>query len=825
MKQNIFVFLVILSSIVYGQKLQYSIFDGGKISSTRKIILLNEGWNYIKDESTEKVRVPFWLEDEKVTLTRSFPLVVDSGIHVYLLHFEGIKGLLEVYFNDERIPFDPAEIEQFVFRIPTLIVRENSNNSIKIILSKRSLIKEQNTLISKLELPERKAGIYKDIYFEILSHTAITNVSLYPTLNPNLNEGLIKLKLEIALPENYKRNTEKNYQLKVLVKDKNSQTVVSEQTFDVFLSSSLNQFANSLTIKNPGLWDLNNPFIYEVQLQLLENNQIIDESFSNVSFRRLEISGSKFLLNNNPIILRGITYFESNGKKNSFFTLEDYSKDIELVKELNANAIYLKNSLPSEELLNLCEENGILVFVDLDSKIYPEDYSPRLSKEFDLKLNYLLNKYSNFGCLAGINIGILKNKSLNKLQKSLVNKLKDQNQNILIFAETDGLNLVENFELDFIAVNLLHQPIKSIQDFISKIDKEKFTFSYLVGYQHDNDANDGYSNPHSTQAQAKYLSDILKNLIEREVSVFVHTLADYRLSYHSILSGTIDNTLCKYGLVNEYRDRRKLSFNTVRSYYTNSKLPLIMQGSFEDKANIIFVITGLLFLAISIIIINSTHRLKESVPRSILKTYNFFSDIRDGWFISSFHSVLLAIVIALALALNYSTILHYWRSSIEFEKFIALLNSNLIFEFFSYISWRPISSILYLFIINLVVVVILTSFIKLTNYLVRNKVFINQIFLLTVWSAIPFLILIPVGMVSYKVFTMEKFQELIYLIVLVFHIWVITRLLKGISIVFDVSKSKVYLFAIFFILISIAGYVLYLQFYFSSINYLMYLFG
>lgn len=816
---------MILSSFIYGQKLQYSIFDGGKISSTRKIILLNEGWNYTKDETSEKVRVPFWLEEDKVTLTRSFPLNVDSGSHVYLLHFEGVKGLLEVYFNDERIPFDPAEIEQFVFRIPSLIVRENSNNSIKIILSKKSLIKEQNTLISKLELPERKDGIYKDIYFEILPHTAITNVNLYPTINASLNEGQIRLKLEIASPENFKLNNEKSYQLKVYVKDKNSQAIVAEQTFDVFLNSSSNQFANSLTIKNPTLWDLNNPFIYEVQLQLLENNQIIDESFSNVSFKRVEISGSKLLLNNNPIILRGITYFESNGKKNSFFTLRDYSRDIDLIKDLNANAIYLKNSLPSEELLSLCEENGILVFVDLDSKIYPEEYSPRLSKEFDLKLNYLLTRYSNFGCIAGINIGFLKNRSLNNLQKSLLNKLRDQNRNILIFAETDELKLVENSELDFVAVNLLHHPLESIQEFISEIEKEKFTFISSVGYQHDLNANDGYSNLHSTQAQAKYLSDILKDLIEKEVSVFIHTLTDYRLSYHSILSGKFDNTLAKYGLVNEYRDKRKLSFNTVRSYFTNSKLPLIMQGSYEDKANIIFVIAGLLFLAISIIIINSTHRLKESVSRAILKTYNFFSDIRDGWFISSFHSVLLAVVITLALALNYSAFLHYWKSNIEFEKFIALLNSNLVFKFFSYISWRPVSSILYLFIINLVVILILTSFIKLTNYFVRNKVFINQIFLLTVWSAIPFLILIPVGMVSYKVFTTEKFHELIYVIVLVFHFWVITRILKGISIVFDVSKSKVYLFAIFFILISIAGYVLYLQFNFSSINYLMYLLG
>jgi hypothetical protein len=208
-----------------------------------------------------------------------------------------------------------------------------------------------------------------------------------------------------------------------------------------------------------------------------------------------------------------------------------------------------------------------------------------------------------------------------------------------------------------------------------------------------------------------------------------------------------------------------------------------------------------------------------------LKTYNFFSDIRDGWFISSFHSFILALAIALSSGLLYSSLFLYWKDKIEFEKFVSLFNSKAIFEFVSYVSWRPIESIIYFTLISIILMLLLTVVIRFFNFFVRNKIFMNHAFLISVWSAIPFLILIPVSMVGIKVLSLQKYNLLVYTIVILFHLWVITRILKGVSIVFEVRKTRVYLVALTIIIVVLASLILYLQINFSSVEYFMEYFG
>ncbi|MFN4111321.1 MAG: glycoside hydrolase family 2 TIM barrel-domain containing protein, partial [Ignavibacteria bacterium] len=574
---------------------------------------------------------------------------------------------------------------------------------------------------------------------------------------------------------------------------------------------------------NPDLWDVNNPSTYDVRFQLYQNVNLIDQKTSQISFRKIELIGNKLFLNNKPIVIRGITYFESNGVKNSFFRIKDYERDLNLIKDLTVNAIFVRNSFPSDELIEQCERNGILVFFDLDSKTYPSKQSSQLLLDKKRKLNYVVEKYSNYSCVVGINLGLLNQAVITVLKKYLEKNFP--NFRILTFVESDELISNEIKDFDFVAYNFLHKSVNDIEKTISKLDNEKFIFISAVGYNHGINEEEGYSNPYSIQAQAKYLSDLLKILTEKNISFFIHTFSDYRLPYHSIVSGKLDNELMKYGLVNEYRDKKKLSYYVLKSYLNESKLPLIMQGNFTENANVIYVVIGLLFLALTIITINSTHRFRENVSRAILKTYNFFSDIRDGWFISSFHSIILAITIALSTSLTYSSLLYYWKDKIDFERFISLFNSNLLFEFVSYVAWHPVEAIIYFTLILILVALILTVAIKFFNLFVKNKIFLNHAFLIVVWSAIPFLILIPLGMVAFKVLSLKKYDQLIYLIVILFHLWVFTRTLKGISIVFEVKKSRVYFVSICMMILLLAILILYLEINFSSLGYFTEYFG
>ena len=813
--------ILFLLNIVYAQLPEYSIYQNGSIPENRQIILLNEKW-VVDDKKSVKqlVDVPSFFDVDKITLKKELRIDKRSKNDQYFLHFRGVTGLKELYFNDERIPFDAFSLERYKFSIPENLIRSGQINFIKIILSNSKRIKEQQSLTANLLIAEKKIGLYKDIYLEILPSISITNVNLRSKLEENLSLGKILYNVEVTQSKFDSSIT--NLELRINVSNSLTGTNEATNVEVINLSEKSKNIVNGeIQIKNPALWSNSKPSYYEIELELLKGKQRIDRFFSQISFRDVRIDGSKFLLNGKQVQIQGVTYFESNGIKNSFFTLKEYSRDISLIKNLKANAILVKGSLPSEEFLQECEKNGVLVFVELDSRNYHPLVSKFIFNELNKKVSYLTNVLSHYNCIVGLGLNYDLFAADNKLLVDIANEIKKSEINYLLFSISDKVKIKSSNLLDFNSINLLQKPIDEIKESLFKLNKGEFFLVNSIGYNHDLFQEEGYSNKHSIQAQAKYLMDILKILKEHNLSFFIHTFSDYRVNYNSIFSGKYDSKLLKFGLVNEYRDIPKLSYSTVKSHLTEAEIPFIMKGDYSDSANIIFVFFGMFLLAFSILIINSTSRFKENVSRAVFKTYNFFSDIRDGWFISSIHSMLLGIMIVFAIALLYSSYIYYLKDFFWFEKFMSLFNCPLIFEFLSYISWRPLIAIFYLALLGIVFSLLISFVIKSFNLFMKHKVYMNQILLVVIWSGIPFLISIPLGMVAYKILSGDNFNVVMFLLFVLFHLWVITRLVNGISIIFDKRKTKVYLTSIIFVLLIIVILGFILQTNFGSIDYLV----
>jgi hypothetical protein len=79
------------------------------------------------------------------------------------------------------------------------------------------------------------------------------------------------------------------------------------------------------------------------------------------------------------------------------------------------------------------------------------------------------------------------------------------------------------------------------------------------------------------------------------------------------------------------------------------------------------------------------------------------------------------------------------------------------------------------------------------------------------WSTPPFLILVPIGMILYRVMESSVYVLPTLVLVAALSVWVLLRLLKGISIMFDSYTIKVYLIG----LASIIGVIAIVYFYFD----------
>lgn len=116
-----------------------------------------------------------------------------------------------------------------------------------------------------------------------------------------------------------------------------------------------------MTIKNVHLWQPLDAYLYTLQVNLIKHNQIVDTYLEPFGVRTVEVKNAQFLINNQPFYFKGFgkhedTYVNGRGLNNAYNVI-----DINLIKQMGANSIRTSHYPYSEEMMRLCDREGIVV--------------------------------------------------------------------------------------------------------------------------------------------------------------------------------------------------------------------------------------------------------------------------------------------------------------------------------------------------------------------------------------------------------------------------------------------------------------------------------
>jgi hypothetical protein len=137
--------------------------------------------------------------------------------------------------------------------------------------------------------------------------------------------------------------------------------------------------------------------------------------------------------------------------------------------------------------------------------------------------------------------------------------------------------------------------------------------------------------------------------------------------------------------------------------------------------------------------------------------------------------------------------------------------------------WNPAEFILVMSGIILVKLVLAVFLVKIFSMFVRTHVYFYHAFSVVMWSLLPYIILIPISMILYRLMDSEVYILPLCIVMGVVTLWVIGRLFKGISIIYDVYPGKIYVGGILFLALCavvLYGYIDYTQ---SATMYLKFL--
>ena len=126
-----------------------------------------------------------------------------------------------------------------------------------------------------------------------------------------------------------------------------------------FEKSILNQV---IKIKNPKLWNLEDPQLYYIKTEVKQNGVVIDDHMQRYGYRTIEFNPSKgFFLNGKYVKFKGVCQHQDHAGV-GVGMLDGVRKfRIKRLKEMGVNAYRCSHNPPAPEVLNYCDEVGILV--------------------------------------------------------------------------------------------------------------------------------------------------------------------------------------------------------------------------------------------------------------------------------------------------------------------------------------------------------------------------------------------------------------------------------------------------------------------------------
>ncbi len=118
-----------------------------------------------------------------------------------------------------------------------------------------------------------------------------------------------------------------------------------------------------LSVSRPERWDIDNPKLYTLKCEVIgEDQEVLDEQTERIGFRTFKVDAQKgFFLNERPLKIKGTCNHQDHAGVGVAVPDSVQYYRIKRLKELGTNAYRCSHNLPSREILDACDELGMIV--------------------------------------------------------------------------------------------------------------------------------------------------------------------------------------------------------------------------------------------------------------------------------------------------------------------------------------------------------------------------------------------------------------------------------------------------------------------------------
>ena len=136
----------------------------------------------------------------------------------------------------------------------------------------------------------------------------------------------------------------------------------AEQTIE---SGKQSELTGTVDVKEPHLWSLDNPYLYTLQVSLLEGRKELDSESVTTGLRSICFDNEKgFFLNNQNIKMYGVCLHADAGALGTAVPASVWEYRLQQLRKLGVNAIRMAHNPADPVLMDLCDRMGFLVMAE-----------------------------------------------------------------------------------------------------------------------------------------------------------------------------------------------------------------------------------------------------------------------------------------------------------------------------------------------------------------------------------------------------------------------------------------------------------------------------
>ena len=356
------------------------------LHAERIVTTLNQGWEFTKGRPEaltvwQQVRVP---HDWAIY----GPFDRDNDLQTVAVEQNGEKEKTEKTGRTGGLPFIGKGTYRTVFEVPdtanrniTLVFDGAMSNAHVKVNGKEvaywpygynsfyndvtdAVVPGKNEMVVELENYERAsrwypgAGLYRNVHVVNTHKIHIPIWGTYIT-TPSVSTEKASVRLEMEID-----GAEKGDRIEVKTEIISPEGKIVASNNAPFIAQGQIHSQNFL-ISQPELWSPETPRLYTARTKIEKNGNIVDCYDTRFGIRKLEyIPEQGFFLNGTIVKFKGVCNHHDLGPLGAAVNKSALRHQVELMKNMGANAIRTSHNMPAPELVELCDELGMMLMVE-----------------------------------------------------------------------------------------------------------------------------------------------------------------------------------------------------------------------------------------------------------------------------------------------------------------------------------------------------------------------------------------------------------------------------------------------------------------------------